>query len=121
MVMSVDMRFPEGKAKALTLSYDDGVEQDIRLVDILNAHDLKCTFNLNSGLFSPDGTTWQPGAIHRRMTAAQALALYGNSAHEVAVHGMNHPFLHRLPIAVATAEIIEDRKNLEAMFGHTVQ
>lgn len=121
MVMSVDMRFPEGKAKALTLSYDDGVEQDIRLVDILNAHGLKCTFNLNSGLFSPEGTTWQPGTIHRRMTAARALALYGNSAHEVAVHGMNHPFLHRLPIAAATAEIIEDRKNLEAMFGHTVQ
>ena len=31
MVMSVDLRFPDGKAKALTLSYDDGVEYDIRL------------------------------------------------------------------------------------------
>ena len=27
------MRFPKGKAKALTLSYDDGVEQDIRLME----------------------------------------------------------------------------------------
>ena len=50
------MRFPDGKAKALTLSYDDGVEQDIRLIAILNRHNLKCTFNLNGGLFAPEGT-----------------------------------------------------------------
>lgn len=34
------MRFPQGRAKALTLSYDDGVEQDIRLIEILNRHGL---------------------------------------------------------------------------------
>ena len=28
------MRFPGGKAKALTFSYDDGIEQDIRLIEI---------------------------------------------------------------------------------------
>ena len=28
------LRFPGGKKKALTLSYDDGKEQDIRLVSI---------------------------------------------------------------------------------------
>ena len=43
------MRFPKGKAKALTLSYDDGVEQDIRLMDIMDKNGLKGTFNLNSG------------------------------------------------------------------------
>ena len=36
--------------KAVTFSYDDGVEQDIRLIEILNTYGLKCTFNLNSGL-----------------------------------------------------------------------
>ena len=30
------MRFPQGNPKALTLSYDDGVEQDIRLMEILD-------------------------------------------------------------------------------------
>ena len=121
MVMSVDLRFPDGKAKALTLSYDDGVEYDIRLMEILNAHGLKCTFNINSGLFSPEGTTWEPETIHGRLTASQAVDVYGNSVHEVAIHGVNHPFLHRLPIATATAEVFEDRKNLEAMFGRMVQ
>ena len=32
------MRFPGGLVKALTFSYDDGVEQDIRLVEILNKY-----------------------------------------------------------------------------------
>ena len=34
--------------KALTFSYDDGVEQDRRLVELFNKNNLKCTFNLNS-------------------------------------------------------------------------
>lgn len=33
--------------KAVTFSYDDGVTQDIRLVEILNRYGLKATFNLN--------------------------------------------------------------------------
>lgn len=45
--MGIFMRFPGGKKKALTLSYDDGVEQDIRLIDIMKKNGLKGTFNLN--------------------------------------------------------------------------
>ena len=37
-----------GKMKAVTFSYDDGVTQDIRLIELLNKYNLKCTFNLNS-------------------------------------------------------------------------
>ena len=40
-----------GKNKALTFSYDDGVYQDARLAEIFNRYGLKCTFNLNSALF----------------------------------------------------------------------
>ena len=39
-----------GKKKALTFSYDDGVTQDIRLIEIFNKYNLKATFNLNSEL-----------------------------------------------------------------------
>lgn len=49
--MHLNMRFQNGKAKALTLSYDDGVIHDKRLIDILNRYGLKATFNLNSGIF----------------------------------------------------------------------
>ena len=44
------MRFPGFKGKALTLSYDDGVVQDIRLVEIMKKYGIKGTFNLNSGI-----------------------------------------------------------------------
>ena len=59
------MRFPNGKLKALTLSYDDGVEQDIKFVEILNKYGLKCTFNLNSGKYAPEGKVYEAGRIHR--------------------------------------------------------
>ena len=39
-----------GKNKAITFSYDDGVTQDIRLIEIFNKYNLKATFNLNSEL-----------------------------------------------------------------------
>lgn len=79
------LRYPGGLTKALTFSYDDGVEQDMRLVKLLDDHGMKGTFNLNSGLFSPQGTTFAPGTIHRRMTLAQSKALFTGN-HEVAVH-----------------------------------
>ena len=43
-----------GKNKALTFSFDDGVRQDKRLIEIFDKYGLKCTFNLNSGLLGKD-------------------------------------------------------------------
>ena len=113
------MRFPGGKAKALTLSYDDGVEQDIRLIDLMKRHGLKGTFNLNSGLYAPEGTVYPSGTIHRRLTKKQADELYASSGMEVAVHGLTHPFLEQLPVNLCTKEVLQDRENLEAQF-HTI-
>ncbi len=114
-------RFPEGLRKALTLSYDDGVEQDARLMALLDAHGLKCTFNLNSGCFPPEGHRWPEGQIHRRMTQSAAVELYGGSGHEVAVHTLTHPDLTQLPSTEMLREIWEDRRNLERLFGGMVE
>ena len=59
--MGIFMRFPSGKKKALTLSYDDGVEQDIHLIDIMKKNGLKGTFNLNSGCYAPEEQCIQQG------------------------------------------------------------
>ena len=61
------LRFPGGKIKTLTLSYDDGVEQDEKLVDLMVKYGLKGTFNLNSGVYAKEGTVYPAGQIHRRM------------------------------------------------------
>lgn len=115
------MRFPGGISRALTLSYDDGVEQDIRMVEILDKYGLKCTFNLNGGCFAPEGKVYPEGTVHRRMTKERCMELYKNSPHEVAVHAYTHPFLERLSPAQIAYEIIKDREELEASFGCIVR
>ena len=52
--MKIYTCFPEGKAKALTMSYDDGRLQDERLVEIFNKYGIRGTFNLNYGLMDGD-------------------------------------------------------------------
>lgn len=120
MAVSRFLRFPGGKVKALTLSYDDGVEQDLRLVSIMRRHGLKGTFNINSGLFAPEGRVYPPGTIHRRMTKAQVLSAYPEDVCEVACHGYNHPFLDQCDSAVVCNEVLEDRKTLETMFERPI-
>ena len=40
LTMNCYIRFPNGLRKAVTLSYDDGVETDIRLIDIMQKNGL---------------------------------------------------------------------------------
>ena len=113
--------FPEGRTKALTFSYDDGVQQDKRLVELLDQHGMKGTFNLNSGCFSAEGTVFQPGKVHRRMTEKEIVELFGNGNHEIAVHTLTHPYLQTLPTVAVVDEVLQDRKNLEKLFGGVVR
>lgn len=114
------LRFPGGLAKALTFSYDDGVEQDIRLVDILRKNGMKGTFNINAGQFFPEGEVHPQGKVHRRMTASQAKALYTEDVCEVACHGWKHPSLPFYSPTFVCAQIMEDRKDLEALMGYQI-
>jgi peptidoglycan/xylan/chitin deacetylase (PgdA/CDA1 family) len=101
--------FPDGRHKVLTLSYDDGKLQDRRLVELFNQYDLKATFHLNSGLME------QP----ERIPSSEIRALY--QGHEVAAHTLTHPTISRCPLDHVTQQIIEDRKNLEALVGYPVR
>lgn len=115
------MRFPGGLRKVLTLSYDDGVEQDRRLIPILDQYGIRCTFNLNSGCWAPEGTVYPAGTIHRRMPLSQVKETYDVTRHEVAVHCLTHASLPELPIDRMTHEILTDRINLEREFGGLVR
>jgi len=115
------MRFPEGRAKALTFSYDDGVEQDIRFVELLNKYNMKGTFNLNGGLYAAEDKVYPEGQVHRRMTEKAITELYADGRHEVAVHSYTHPFLETLTPAVMAYEIVKDREKLEEQFGKIIR
>ncbi len=98
--------FPEGRSKALTMSYDDGVEEDRRLVEIFNQYGLKGTFHLNSG---------RQGVS----TLADARVLY--QGHEVSCHSKNHPTLERIPNVCILNQMLEDRLALERLVGYPVR
>lgn len=117
----VFMRFPGGKLKALTFSYDDGVEQDVKLIEIFKRYGMRATFNLNSGLYAPENTVYPEGQIHRRMSKSQVSALYKQEGIEVAVHGSTHPWLDHMPMNMCTKDLLEDRETLEKQFGTMVR
>lgn len=120
----INMLFPEGRSKALTLSYDDGVQQDIRMMEILDKYGIKCTFNLNGYSFEDEERTYPEGLIHRRIARREGIEVYSKAienGHEVAIHGYSHPFLDRLPAEMAAYEIVEDRKCLEDMFDKVIK
>ena len=121
IAIRLNMRFPGERVKAVTLSYDDQSEQDIRLIQILDENKMKGTFNISTGLYSPEGKTFREGAVCRRMTRQRAVELYKNSPHEVAVHGYSHPYLGQMPSSAVTREVFADRINLEADFDTDVR
>ena len=109
-----------GKKKAVTFSFDDGVEQDIRLIEILDRYGLRCTFNLNSGSFGEQRTLVVAGkeVAHHRLTAAQARSVYQN--HEVAAHTRTHPGLYDLSQEELIGECEGDRLALQELFGREI-
>ena len=110
------MRFFDGKPKALTFSYDDGVTQDIRLMEIFTARGMKGTFNINSSSF---GKAYND--LQHILTAEQVASEYKKGGHEVACHGLTHDFLEKLTDDRALYEIFMDRCNLEKVTGGIVR
>lgn len=108
-----------GKMKAVTFSYDDGVVYDRRLVGIFNKYGLKCTFNLNSGVMS-GASFWENGGVEiHRMNAAGLPELY--RGHEIAAHCLTHADLTSCDDETVRNEILLDRENLERMFGCSIE
>ena len=108
------LRFPGGKAKAFTMSYDDGVRQDIRLAEICCKYGVKCTFNLNSGLIHHE-----PG--HRRLAACEIREHLQGKGHELAVHCFNHQAPGAARPIDTMQEVVKDRLGLEKEFGGIIR
>ena len=109
-----------GKKKAITFSFDDGVWQDEPLVAILNRYGLKGTFNLNSGSFGSLDTYEAFGKkiCRDRLKETEVKAVY--AGHEAAVHTLTHPNLTQQTDEEVLRQVDEDRKNLERIFGYPV-
>lgn len=108
------------KKKAITFSYDDGVTQDIRLIELFNKYGLKATFNLNSQLLGICNTLVRDGqrVDHNKNNAADVPHIY--AGHEVAVHTLTHPFLPNEPECEVIRQVEQDRLNLSELVGYEV-
>lgn len=99
---SVFMRFPGGKSKVATFSYDDGVPQDQRLAKMFDQYGLKCTFNLNSD--SMRSTNF---------TKEQISEIFLSKGHEVAVHGAFHRANGNMRPIEGIRDVLDCRLELE--------
>lgn len=91
------LRFPEGKAKAVTLSYDDGSRHDLKFSDIISPYGLKCTFNMTS----------DENRGSHALTYEQVQEKFLSRGHEIAVHG----YMHRAEGTLRPIEGIQDVLN----------
>ncbi len=99
--------FPGKTKKAVTLSYDDGVIQDRRLLEIMKKNGIKGTFNISSN--------W--GGVGRRMTMEECIPLYRAYGQEIAYHGAEHKMYHTLETAQVILDVLNDRIALENLTG----
>lgn len=98
-----------GKKNAVTLSYDDGLLFDRKLIEIMDKYGVRGSFHLNSGRLDDEN--------HIKFTEIKEL--YKN--HEVSCHGVWHASLDLLTQGSVIAEIMEDRKVLEQACGYPVR
>ncbi|MEI7580113.1 MAG: polysaccharide deacetylase family protein [bacterium] len=105
----IEMLFPQGKSKALILSFDDGRAADRHLVKLMNDYNLVGTFHLNSNKLGTKDY----------LTKEEIKSLF--KGHEISCHTANHPSLSTLSKVDVVYEVLEDRKELERLADYPVR
>ena len=106
--------------KILTFSFDDGVTQDLRLIELLNRYGLKGTFNLNSGRLGQESHFLCRGlpVRHMKFTAGAIPKVY--AGHEIAVHTLDHLNLTHLDDTEVIRQVRSDQQALESITGRPI-
>ena len=109
-----------GKSKAVTFSFDDGVTQDIKVIELLNKYNIKGTFNLNSMLLGVNGklTVGNTIVTHNKVNRSKVKEIY--SGHEVAAHTLVHPNLTNLDEETIIYQVERDRIELSSLVDYDV-
>ncbi len=101
--------------------WDDGIVNDIRLIEILRRHGARASFNLNPG---------QHGSVRQevwrykdtfpvdRLTWKELPSLY--EGFTIANHTLNHPWASRIKTEEWRYEVTEGRRRLQDHFGQPV-
>ncbi|MDR1292086.1 MAG: polysaccharide deacetylase family protein [Clostridiales Family XIII bacterium] len=104
-----------GCKKYFTLSFDDGVEQDKKIIALMKRYGLHGTFNLNSGLFG-----YRPKLFNiNRIPKDEIKQVY--EGFEVASHGARHENPRTVSRRRLEASIAEDIEELSGLVGYRVK
>ncbi len=107
--------------KYFTISFDDGITQDKRIIEIYNKYNFRGTFFINTGLFGANWT-WvgetlgMPSLSHKRWTRSEILTgIY--EGQDVASHTLNHPSLKNYSKDQVINEVNKDIENIFDITG----
>ncbi len=123
--------------KYFTVSYDDGLEQDRRIIALMERYGIRGTFNLSSGMFGKKSYIRRVGALskgaaqkdsahpeeyydHFALSKSEAQRLYSHPNVEVASHGAHHLVQTDLSPEEAEEEITRDFTELSELFGYRI-
>jgi peptidoglycan/xylan/chitin deacetylase (PgdA/CDA1 family) len=129
---------PSTYKKYFTLSFDDGLEQDKKIIQILKQYGIQSTFNLNAGLFGtknrvarignigfaeyPEGSkgfiSKFPNADHYRIPEDEIVQVY--DGFEIASHGYKHEALASIPEDQMEESIRKDVEALSTLAGYPI-
>lgn len=108
------MRFPEGKTKAVTFSYDDACRDDIRLAQTLDAYGMKGTFNIPSGWIAKESGG-------HNLTEEEIREHIQKKGHEIATHGQWHMAMGLVRPIDGIQDVLNCRLELEERFGGIIR
>jgi peptidoglycan/xylan/chitin deacetylase (PgdA/CDA1 family) len=105
----------------VTQSWDDGVLDDLRLMDILRKYRARATFNLCPGIYRDQrvlGWKYKDHDVYR-LSAEDVRTSFGDF--EVASHSVTHPHLEQLDREAVRRELVDSRHILEDWFQRPIR
>ncbi len=105
------LRYPGGKAKALTFSYDDGCKEDKRLAELFTKFGFKGTFNFNSATRN----------ACNNYTDEELQEYFLSKGHEIATHGEFHRANGNIRPVIGIRDVLNCRLTLEKRCGRIIR
>lgn len=126
--------------KYFVWSFDDGLQQDKKIIEILRSFGMGATFNLNSGLYGKQQMIGRVGNIgfkevpltdfqkkrnhflkyvpHYRIPEDEVRDVY--AGFEIASHSVGHEYLTKLSEEEIRSNVTDDIENLSKKFGQPI-
>jgi peptidoglycan/xylan/chitin deacetylase (PgdA/CDA1 family) len=101
--------------------WDDGINDDIKLIEVLRKYNAKASFNLNPGLHSESrqgGHNPKWNKVIERLAISELKDVY--EGYTIANHSMTHPRATKIDLDTWRTEVVDARKILQDWFQQPI-